>query len=102
MLSMARREETSLDLQYRNVLLKQEEIIIVMTQLLQEQGIALESEEDIRSGVDIYLMETMGHEPKYISRKLNRMKKSLSVGRPNSPFSLSILQEIEDLKGPPR
>lgn len=47
---------------YRNALIKQEEIIVVMTQLVDELGIHIADRGDIRKGVDIYFTDLMNKE----------------------------------------
>lgn len=59
------KEDRFLSRSYRNALIKQEEIIQTMTQLLQEQGVHIEDTNDIRTGIDIFISDTMEREPSY-------------------------------------
>lgn len=66
------KEDQSLGHSFRNACIKQESIIQVMTQLLQEQGVHID-EQEIRSGVDLFFKKTMDLEPGYRNRKLKRI-----------------------------
>lgn len=58
--------------------------------------------ETIRSGVDIYLTDTMDLDPLNIGRnkKLRNILTDITAGRENSKFFAPILKEIEDLNSP--
>nr|CBJ23364.1 hypothetical protein [Beta vulgaris subsp. maritima] len=62
--------DKSLSRQFRNALVKQEEISQVMAELLNNRDSTME---DIRAGVDIYLTETMELEGKSRNKKLHRL-----------------------------
>ena len=82
---------------YQNALIKQEEIIIVMTQLVDKLGIQIADPEDIRKGVDIFLTSLMEEEPKYRNTKLKKIFKSLTEDHEDSQFYNSIINAIKDL-----
>lgn len=71
---------------YRNALIKQEEIIVVMTQLVDELGIHIADPGDIRKGVDIYFTDLMNKESNYRNKRLNTIFKSLTENRRESQF----------------
>jgi len=89
------KEDKSLGRSFRNACIKQEEIIQVMTQLLQEQAVHID-EQEIRSGVDVYLTNTINLEPGYRNHKLKRILNDLANGRISSPYYIEILKAINN------
>lgn len=76
---------------FRTACIKKELLIEQMTLLLQGQGVP---ENDIRSGVSIYLTELMDEEPGYRNQRLAYMIKSLVNKGQKSSFFGKILKDI--------
>lgn len=66
-----------------------------MTQLLQEQAVRID-DQDIRSGVDVYLTDTMNLEAGYRNRKLKRILNDLANGGISSQYYTEILKAINN------
>jgi hypothetical protein len=79
---------------YRNALIKQEEIIAHMTELVQNLGINIADPRDIRQGVEIFFSEK---ETPYRNQKLNKIYKSLVKDGANSRYFDKIMKDITDL-----
>lgn len=82
---------------YKNALIKQEEIILVMTQLVEKLGIQIADPGDIRKGVDIFLTDIMERDPTYRNKKLKTILKSLTEDHGDSKFFTGIINAINDL-----
>ncbi|XP_050888768.1 uncharacterized mitochondrial cytochrome b-like protein AtMg00590 [Lathyrus oleraceus] len=92
------REDKSLDVSYRNALIKQESIIIEMKKsLLPGNQI---TDEDIQKGVDSYLTATMGQSVNYRCKKLSYIHRDLTDRGSTSPYFNAIIKEIESMNGP--
>lgn len=94
---MELQNDRALCISYRNALIKQEEIIVVMTHLVETLGINIDDPSDIRNGVDIFFTDLMEKESKYRNTRMNFILKSLVADGTNSRFFLQILKAITDL-----
>jgi hypothetical protein len=88
------RNDPYLARSYKNALIKQEEIIVVMTQLVDELGIHIADPGDIRKGVDIFFTDLMNRDQNYRNRRMNTILKSLTKDRGESSFFNNIINDL--------
>jgi len=98
------RKDPIFEVSYRNRVIKEEEIISITTELVDELGEEIADPEDIRKGVDIYLTEPLTvrelNNITYRNRKLKTILRSLPFlyrRRVKSPFWKLILKDIKGL-----
>lgn len=85
---------------FRNALIKQEEIIKVISEIIKDKGIFIEDAKDIRTGVDIYFTDLMQRESNYRNQRLRFIWMDLLTNRSNSRFFDPILSSIMELNSP--
>lgn len=86
------KNDKSLNAQYRNALIRQEEIALQMDALLSTKKI-----QEVREAVNIFLTEVMSLDPKDRTQNLRRILKDLTVHGKESEFFLEIIEIMEDL-----
>jgi len=92
------REDPIFGVSYRNQVIKEEEIISITTELVDELGEEIADPEDIRKGVEIYLTDTQTLDNlTYRNRKLKTILRSLTEERGQSRFWKLILKDIKGL-----
>ena len=84
---------------YRNALLKQEEIIKLVKDLVLAGQIPIDDDDDIRKAVEVYLADFMSQEPRSRNPRLARIITDLSVKGSESRYFTAILKEISALRG---
>ena len=92
------REDKSLDVSYRNALIKQESIVIEMKKFLLPGNPI--TDEDIQRGVDSYFTATMGLSVNYRRKKLSDIHRDLTDRGSASTYLNAIIKEIESMNGP--
>ena len=82
---------------YKNALIKQEEILAHMTELVKNLGINIDDPRDIRNGVEIFFTNDMMNETRSRNQKLSKIFKSLVKDGANSRHFDEIMKAITDL-----
>jgi hypothetical protein len=82
---------------YKNALIKQEEIISRITELVHTLGINIADPRDIRQGVESYFYDEMEKETPSRNRKITKIYKSLVNDGVNSRYFDEIMRDITDL-----
>ncbi|KAL2934618.1 Endochitinase 2 [Bienertia sinuspersici] len=88
------QNDKTLNLQYRNALVKQEKIAQKIWDILPNRSFKLE---EVRTEVDIYLTDTMAREGNYRNNKLNGILRDLEVKGDQSKAYKDILESLGNI-----